>query len=248
MRPAHIGLHILLYSRGREWISAILKLARLDCILMDGRTEATKGPRMRWRLLGTLGAVALSGCGKPSPSATSDPAPPAAVATGQDTARKTIPLLIFPLTLSVPQDWNVYPPIRPSFLTGPAPDGNLQISISMLEFMNSQRMNGYISGAQDLSDRHPQRTQVRQLTVKSGLRAVETITYSNPGGGASSRPSTQPQQTLSWNMVVFVPYQQKFIPCSFDLLGMTQQQYTDDEPLLRSIVDSAQPGDVSAFQ
>ena len=204
---------------------------------------------MRWRLLGTLAAIALAGCGKPSTSATSDPAPPsAAVATSQDSPRKTIPLLILPLTLSVPQDWKVYPPVRPSFLTGPAPDGDLQISISMLEFMNSQRMNGFISGAQDLSDRHPQRTQVRQLTVKSGLRAVETLTYANVGDNPSSRPSTQPGQTLSWNMVVFVPYQQKFIPCSFDLLGMTQQQYTDDEPLLHSIVDSAQPGDVSPFQ
>jgi len=213
---------------------------------------------MRWMLLGTLAALAMmpAGCGKSSGQNSSDPSSSEADVSAEfpttqqilDGPRTSIPLWVMPLALSVPEGWKVGPPVHPSFLIGRAPDGNLQISISMLDFMDDHRMNVFVSGEEDLSEKHPQRTQVTQSTTRSGLHVVETITYSDAGGNASSRPSTQPSQLLSWNIVVFVPYQKKFIPCSFDLLSLTQQQYTDDEPLVHSIIDSAEPNNVSGFQ
>jgi hypothetical protein len=45
-----------------------------------------------------------------------------------------------------------------------------------------------------------------------------------------------------------VPYENKFIPCSFDLFGLTEDQYHNDQQFVEAIVDSAQPGTLQVAQ
>jgi hypothetical protein len=174
---------------------------------------------------------------------TTDPAPQQA-----EIAQINFPLKIMPLTLTLPAGWKLDPPLRPSFLEGPLPSGDFEVSLSLMDSMADRNRQLFITGALDQSEKHPDRIHVRQLTTKTGLEMLERITYVTSPGNLTIGPTTLPSQLLSWNIILFVPYQQKFIPCSFDLLGLTQSQFDQDQQAFRSIIDSAEPVKTPAFQ
>lgn len=180
------------------------------------------------------------------------PDSPAAAATAspvsaQDEPRQTLPLVSVPLVLSVPASWTLHPPDNPLYLEGPAPGGDVRISLSILNSLGENARRVFIAAALDQAQKHPGRTQVSQSIAAGGMQILERINYTNLPSDRSS-PATQPSQPLSWSLVVFVPYEHKFIPCEFDLLQLTQQQYTDDRQLIESIVDTAQPGNLASFK
>jgi hypothetical protein len=159
-------------------------------------------------------------------------------------ANHSISLVNLPITLSVPKSWVLNPPMNPVFLQGPAPDGNVQISLSMLDSMDAHRKDVYVSTLLDEGHKHPRRIQVRQETSKNGISILERITYT-PGSDearTSLTSTTAPSATISWDIILFLPYDKKFIPCRFDLFGLTQDQYRDDRQFIDSIIDSAEPG------
>jgi hypothetical protein len=219
---------------------------------------------MRRIVLGTLAAISLffSGCDKSPQSDSASPSNPPDTArsapihsspTTRDPSlepRKNLAMLAVPLILSVPKSWYLEPPQNPAFLEGLAPGGDVHISVSMREFINDYGKRLFVDRAVEQSQQHPRRIQVRQLTNNTGLQVLERITYvsvpNDPPG--QSPPATQPTEILSWNITIFVPYQQKFIPCSFDLSRLTQQQYLADQPFIQSIVDSAQQDALPTFQ
>jgi hypothetical protein len=198
--------------------------------------------------------VILIGCDKrPQPdasnasdtsAATADP-PAQQVAAGPQI---DVPLNVMPLTLTLPAGWKLDPPMHPSFLEGSLPGGDAEISLSLMDSMIDRNRQFFITGAIDQSQKHPDRIHVRQLTTKTGLGMLERITYLISPGDPPITPTTLPSQQLSWNIIVFVPYQDKFIPCSFDLLGLTQAQYAADEQVIRSMIDTARPVKTPAFQ
>jgi len=150
----------------------------------------------------------------------------------------------------LPQSWKMDPPNNPAYLVGPAPDGKVWVSLSMLDSQTDSARRLYIAAAIDEGNKHPRRIQIRQSTTDSGMQVLERVTYAHRPATVpdQSASTTQPSEPLSWSIIVFVPYEQKFIPCSFDLLKLTQQQYTDDQSFIESIVDTAEPGDLNAFK
>jgi hypothetical protein len=214
---------------------------------------------MRRAVLGALAVIGLqfTACDKRSQSDSASSSHPTETANSAPTTRdvsveprKSLSLLSVPLILSVPQSWKLEPPQNPAFLEGAAPSGDLHVAVSMLDFMNDYRRKLFIDRALDQSRQHPGRIQIRQLTGNSGMQILQRITYvgspNDPPG--QSPPVTQPSQLLSWNITIFVPYGQKFIPCNFDLSNLTQQQYLQDEPFIQSIMDSARQDAIPAFQ
>ena len=214
---------------------------------------------MRRAVLGILAAIGLqfSACDKRSQLDPASPSHPAEAARSGPTTRdvsveprKSLSMVSVPLVLSVPQSWKLEPPQNPAFLEGTAPSGDLHIAISMLDFMNDYRRQLFVDRALDQSRQHPGRIQIRQLIGNNGMPILERILYLNlpndPSG--QSPPATQPSQLLSWNITIFVPYQQKFIPCSFDLSNLTQQQYVEDQSFIQSIMDTARQDAIPAFQ
>jgi hypothetical protein len=209
---------------------------------------------MRRIVLGTLATLVMLmpvGCDKRSESSTTpDQADqtPAPVQQPVSPARQNFSLLIMPLTLSIPAGWKLDPPDKPSFLEGPAPGGDVEISLTIMDAMDDNHHHLFVNGELDQSRLHPSRIRVRQLTSKTGLPLLERITYvTAPVQSLNSPPTTLPSQLLSWNVIVFVPYRTKIIPCSFDLIGLTQQQYDQDQPLIRALIDTATPAKTPAF-
>jgi hypothetical protein len=209
----------------------------------------------RYFLLGTLAALTLGfgGCDKqPQSNSTSAnstyPEPP--TPAGQEESLEDLPLISMPVILSVPRDWKLTPRDNPAFLEGAAPDGDVQISLSILDAMSENTQRAYIAAALDQSRKHPGRIQIRQSTTGIGLQVLERITYA----GRSNEPAdqspaaTEPSEPLAWSIIVFIPLQKKFIPCRFDLMKMTQRQYDDDRQFIESLIGSARAGDLTAFK
>ncbi|HEY1922609.1 MAG TPA: hypothetical protein VGG44_07560, partial [Tepidisphaeraceae bacterium] len=154
-----------------------------------------------------------------------------------------------PLSLTLPGGWKLDPPINPTFLEGPLPGGDVEISLTLMDSMIDRNRQLFVDGAIEESQKHPNRIHIQQGTTKTGLKTLERTTYlMSPGDPAIQPGTTLPSQELSWNIIVFVPYRQKFIPCSFDLLGLTQKQFDDDQSAIRAIIDSAEPAKTPAFQ
>jgi hypothetical protein len=195
----------------------------------------------------------LGGCDKRSQANSSPAADTNANTTAanpQEEPRKKLALISVPVVLSVPQSWKIEPPNNPAYLEGSATDGDVQISLSILASLTDSSRRLYIEAAVNQSKKHPRRLQIRQSTTDNGMQVLERITYAGLPATLPDEPipATEPSAPLSWSIIVFVPYEKKFIPCSFDLLKLTQKQYTDDEPFIKSIVNSAEVGDLALFK
>jgi hypothetical protein len=204
--------------------------------------------------------------------------------------RKPTPLVFMPITLSIPDGWKLDPPDAPTSLEGPAPSGNLDISISILAPMKKARVDLLVEGAHQEAKLKPS-VVVDEPAPINGLRALEKFSYANSSAGSATQPSsTQPSvalsmadqssaqsdtvqesaikdataptpvalpatrpagdgalptsmagQTVSWNLILFVPYEDRFVPCSFDLIGLTQQQFQGDRAFIWSMLQTAVP-------
>jgi hypothetical protein len=204
------------------------------------------------RALSTL-MVLLIGCDKRQSDATNAPdsaaaseAPVQQVNVGPQV---DISMKMMPLSLTLPAGWKLDPPLNPTFLEGPMAGGDVEISLTLMDSMGDRNRQLFVTGAIEESQKHPNRIHVQQSTTKSGLSTLERVTYLTPPGDSSlPADTTLPSQQLSWNIIVFVPYEQKFLPCSFDLLGLTQKQFDEDQPVIRSMIDSAQQVKTPAFQ
>jgi hypothetical protein len=193
----------------------------------------------------------LTACDK-SPASSTAQANPTTSTTkpAADPAPGPVSLISIPVLVILPPGWTLAQPGSDHILSGPAPDGPLRISLSMLDSMDSARRDRFIAGAIDQAQKHPQRIQVHQATSKNGLQLIERVTYSSATGSPGSQLSatTSPSDKIFWNIILFVPYQNRFIPCSFDLLSLTQDQYRDDQQFIEALMDTAQPGKLSITQ
>ncbi len=206
-------------------------------------------------LLGTVAALTLGfgGCDKQpqsnSTSANSTYSEPPTPAPREEPL-KELPLVSMPVILSVPQDWKLKPRDNPAYLEGAAPDGDVQISLSILDAMSDKTQRAYVAATLGQSRKHPRRIQIRQSTTGIGMQVLERITYADRSNEPANQspPATEPSEPLAWSIIVFVPLQKKFIPCRFDLMKLTQRQYDDDRQFIESMVDSAQAADLAAFK
>jgi hypothetical protein len=203
-------------------------------------------------LLATFAALSLVfwGCDK-QPRSNPTSADTASTTSGsQEEPRKELPLVSMPVILSVPQDWELKPRENPAYLEGAAPDGDVQIALSVLDAMSDNTQRAYITAALDQSRKHPSRIQIHHSTTGIGWQVLERITYADRSDAPAdqSLPATQPSEPLAWSITVFVPLEKKFIPCRFDLFKLTQQQYDDDQQFIESLIDSAKAADLAAFK
>jgi hypothetical protein len=191
----------------------------------------------------------MANCDK-QPQTTTGPAD--AVAATQpaptEASYRTVPIVTMPLRLSLPKGWTLEPPNGPAYLEGTAPGGKVQISLSVLDTLSDAAQKAYIDTAFEQGRQHPQRIQVSQSTTTNGMRLLEKVVYESDQAGDISAPATRSSEPLSWTLVLFVPFEQRVIPCQFDLFKLSQREYEGDQKFVESIIDSAEPGNLSAFR
>jgi hypothetical protein len=216
-----------------------------------------------------LGLIVGAGCSKEpdTPMADSVPPPPARPTTRDliEGARADMPINSAPLTVKVPPSWKIELVDGVSILEGPTPSGDTTITVSTLPGMTPKHIDLMADGAKADAQQHPNLVQFRDLHQINGLRVFEKIEYSQ----AATQPATQPDQaagpppdatsdltasaaadgpTITWSRLVFVPFQDSFLPCSFSISAMTPDEYNQDQAFLQSVLDSAQARVVSDLQ
>jgi hypothetical protein len=219
------------------------------------------------------GLLVVAGCDR-SPT----PPPPAADETAPDTRPTTEELLSgqrtqldiksAPLSIKVPASWKIEMVDGLSMLEGPTPSGDTTITIATLPGMSSKRIDMMVDGAEADAQKRPDRVQVHDLHQINGLRAFEKITYSGPSTQPTTTPdltaatpidapldaTTQPSDAaangpmISWSRLVFVPFQDAYLPCSFSVSAMTPEEFTQDQAFLQSVLDSAQTRQLEDLQ
>jgi hypothetical protein len=194
--------------------------------------------------------VCLTSCDNPQANSTAQAANSSTTKPAADPPSSPVSLVSIPVLVMLPPGWAVAPAGNENFLAGPAPDGPVRISLSMLDSMDTTRREHFIAGAIDQAQKHPQRIQIHQSTSRNGLQLLERVTYSSADGihVAQLSATTTPSDKIAWSLILFVPYRDRFIPCSFDLLSLTQDQYRDDQQFIETIIDSAQAGKLSVAQ
>jgi hypothetical protein len=203
---------------------------------------------LRRACLAMLAAIGfqIGGCTKQSTSsATSAPAPSTPVDPAQ-IARQNASIPGVPLIFSIPADWNVVPPVSEAYLVGPG----VRIAVTTLDYMDDTRRRLFVGEILDQGREHPYRVHARELKDADGMQVIEKVAYLGMPAGAAghSPPATQPSQRLFWTITIFVPDQNKFIPCSLELANITEAQYEADEPSVETIVKSAHQGQLPVLQ
>jgi hypothetical protein len=199
-------------------------------------------------LLAAIG-LQIGGCEKPSASpATPTPTPSTAnVPTDPaQTARQSVSIPGVPLVLSIPADWNVVAPVTEGYLVGPG----IRIAVTTLDYMDDTRRRLFVSEILDQRREHPYRIHARELKDADGMQVIEKVAYLDLPGDSSSKapPATQPSQRLYWTITIFVPDQNRVIPCSLELANITEAQYEADEASVETIVKTAHQGQLPTLQ
>jgi hypothetical protein len=214
-------------------------------------------------LLLALGGWALSGCNRsgdtPSPSAQNEPETPAHPTTQELLTgdRTQVDIKSAPLSMKLPPSWKIELVDGMSMLEGPSPSGDATIMVTTLPGMSQQHIEMMVAGAQADAQKKQGREEVHDLHQVNGLRAFEKITYSS----SATQPSTQVDEVsapsadsptnasadaavdgplVSWSRLVFVPFEDNYLPCSFSVGAMTPQEFDQDKAFLQSLLDSAQ--------
>jgi hypothetical protein len=219
------------------------------------------------------GIAVISGCDRSPapPPQTADAMPaPATRPTADElmsAERTQLDINSAPLSIKLPTSWKIVMVDGVSVLEGPTPSGETTITIATLPGMSSHRIDLLVEGAEADAQKRPDRVQVHDLHQVNGLRAFDKIAYTGP----STQPSTQPAGTsappsdtltsvplepdsvvsgpmVSWSRLVFVPFQDAYLPCSFSIASMTPGEYSQDQAFLQSLLDSAQSRQLQDLQ
>jgi hypothetical protein len=202
--------------------------------------------RASWLLLAAIG-LQIGGCGKqsaspatPTSSAANAPADPA------QSARQDVSIPGVPLVLSIPADWNVVAPVTEAYLVGPG----IRIAVTTLDYMDDTRRRLFVSEILDQGREHPYRIHARELKDADGMQVIEKTAYLNMPTVSPSQPppATEPSQRLFWTATIFVPDQNRFIPCTLQLANITEAQYESDEASVETIVKTAHQGQLPNLQ
>ncbi len=206
-----------------------------------------------------LGIVAIGGCGRSEDSTpTASEPPPPTRPTTQDLVsgdRTELDIKSAPLSVKVPPSWKVELVDGITMLEGPTPSGDTTITVTTLPGMSSRRIELMVDGAEADAQQRPDRVQVHDLHQINGLRVIDKIMYTVSTTQASTQPDdtnaidagtadtpiveTGDGQLISWSRLVFVPFEDTFLPCSFSVSAMTPNEYGQDQAFLQSVLDSA---------
>jgi hypothetical protein len=190
-------------------------------------------------LMGAL--VASSGCEKEkippvvSQTQPAEPEAPPEQAAPRPTAQelmsgpyKKLVLAPLPLAAQVPQSWEArtLPESSTSFLLGPGPgETDIRIALRIGSPIVPNRLEIMLGGMQKEAASQP---ALRTIIVRS-VGEMKVLEERSPGKLSNE---------VNWRITYFVRRDLDYAPYFLDVLGLTESQLADAEPLLRKVIDS----------
>ena len=186
----------------------------------------------------------IVGCDKESESGSSPatqptPAPLAAVPTTQQLLtgpRTKLDLKFAPFTLNVPQSWELktFNDGATVILEGSTPTDTVGISIPVYRTITADQEKALETHAKQDAIEHSDLIKSNPIRDMPGTKVIEQLILDAP-----TSATTQPLQTLQWIYTLCIPNGKDFTAYDLRIIGLTTQQYKNDQAFLRSIIDTA---------
>lgn len=207
-------------------------------------------------------AAALVGCDRGNDEAATPP--PAAQATQPADAKapepagrrpttqqltegawKTVPVSLLPLTMSIPESWEIVPATNGGLLAveGYSPSGFVQVRMSSRNTIPADTFDGFVKSARASAEQNGPR--LKKFEVKTG-DPVSLIERQIAGEQRELMPAADDQGNLvereatplRWSVLVFLKNGDKLEAYEMQFDAMSLEHYQQDEAFLRRIVDS----------
>jgi len=217
--------------------------------------------RPRWILCAALaGGLASGGCDeKPKAPSASFDAGDLHAPTTQTIAtwpRKRTPLGALPLTIEVPNTWQLKSiglgPTAVFTIEGLAPSGTVSIQLSSQSDCSGQIMTAMEKSAlRRVENKDPAMLMATTRDLGEAKVLEQRITRRVAGTQPSKEaPDGMPDMDMiEWTIVVFAPQQQadKYQRCVLSIFGLTRDEYEMDKDFLQRSLDSMQYDPTAAY-
>jgi hypothetical protein len=167
---------------------------------------------------------------------------------------KKIPLPNMPLTLTVPQSWNIEvgKDFPATFVTGPSPSSTIFIQLSQPDAntFKQEQLETILNRARKELEQHPDpRSRVEMLTV-GPMKVLESLVFQAPktiqvvdarGLGLLDEKGNLVTETVTpveWSLTAFVPTGDSFKRHQLKVFDLTAKQYDEDRALLEKVLRS----------
>lgn len=163
-----------------------------------------------------------------------DPAPP--VPTTQqleDGPRKDEKLGALPLTARVPESWGIETELgNLVFLKGHAPHGQVRVRMAQLSSVPMEKLEDILKAGKRDADAQKGNALFFDTREANDLRVMENV---------RSGSRTESGTALEWTVWVFRKNLDNYDAYELSFYGLTREQYEQDKPFLRKIVESIKP-------
>lgn len=170
-----------------------------------------------------------------------EPPPPPSTQELTEGRYKTIDLTGLPLTLQVPESWNIETLGTGSryLLMGHAPAGQIQINLSQRPRTTQEKMDIMLDGARKEMAADPEHIKKVDLYTRGDVKIVERQVISRGELPADpNNPSAPSGPMLRWTITTYIPAGEEFDSYELNFIGLSARQFENDGPFLRKIIDS----------
>lgn len=215
-----------------------------------------RSPAARHAVMGMLLILPLVGCEReppappPAPPVQADPAPVAraAIPTTQqvlDAPWKTVPVSLLPLTISVPEAWDVEPTHDASLLAveGRSPGGFVQMRVSKPRTMIAEAsFDSFITAARRSAEESGDRLKKLEFKPGDPLSTLERqiagerelMPLMDEQGNLIEKEATP----LRWSVLIFLKSGDKYESYELQFDALSLEHYEQDQAILRRVVES----------
>jgi hypothetical protein len=156
--------------------------------------------------------------------------------------REPLRLGALPLTLEVPQSWEIWT-LRAGlvFLQGPTPSGDVQIQLSSRPILTPEQLELRYAGAQAEAAENPNVRRVDMRLVNDLTVLERLVVEPLPEDAVAAEDGDPPVllgTPLRWTIGVYVRSGAHFEVYELNFIGLTVEQYEQDEEFLRPIVET----------
>jgi hypothetical protein len=155
--------------------------------------------------------------------------------------RKPVSLGDLPLTVRAPGGWALKTLANTThvLLEGPTPSGEATIQLNVRPVINAQKLEMIVNGAKKELEQFPKSIKMVELRQITGAQVLERQRVGEmPRALPDDDPNVKPSRPFNWTITVFVARGAKHDAYELNFVGLTENQYEMDKPLLRGIIDS----------
>ena len=170
--------------------------------------------------------------------------------------RKQVVLGPLPLTMRVPESWEIKMVGGATLLQGHAPSGEVSIQLNSRPSLKEDALDLLIAGAKKEQAEKPESILKVEVRPLGAVRVFERQSLGEPASfttyttdGKQMLPHTSTEIPFRWTLSVLAPHAGAFQVFELNFISLTKKQFDQDQEFLIGLLDTLTVGgDTSASQ